>query len=201
IDDREPGLGIALEIVEPRGFLQLLLDAVGHLLHHVGRGRAGPGRLDQHGIDRELRIFLAPEVEIGADTCHGADAHEEDHERTMPERPIGYVETGHWAISVGSETFWPSASQLTPAVTTRSPSLSPLERVTVSVSKRSTLTGRRCTTFSVGDTTHTAGSLPDCSSAPVGMTATGSPFTSAVPTTTAPSRMASGALGRETFTV
>jgi len=72
------------------------------------------------------------------------------------------------------------------------------QTVTVSASKRSTLTGRRRTSFSPGATTQTAALSPVCSSAPEGITAAGSPLTSSVPVTTEPSRIASGASGRAT---
>ena len=56
------GLGVALQIVEVRQLLELLLDAVGDLLHGFQRRGAGPQRLHHHGLDGERRVLLAAEL-------------------------------------------------------------------------------------------------------------------------------------------
>src|SRR5262249_57007177 len=115
VDDGDPRFGVALDVVEARRLLQLLLDPVGHLLHRVeGRG-AGPHRLHDHGVDRELRILLAAELTVGHDARHPEDQHEEDHQRLVVDGPFGDVEALYWAATpVGSATFLPSANDVTP---------------------------------------------------------------------------------------
>src|SRR5262249_38509218 len=55
-DDLDEGyarLRIGFDGVEPGQFLQLLLDLVGHLGLHLGRGGARPGDTDDHVFDGE----------------------------------------------------------------------------------------------------------------------------------------------------
>ena len=63
-DEGHAGLRIALDAVEIRQLLKLLLDLVGDLRLHVRRGRTRPGDLHDHGLDGEGRIFGATEVEV-----------------------------------------------------------------------------------------------------------------------------------------
>jgi hypothetical protein len=88
LDERHPRLRIALDAVEVRKLLQLLLDPVGDLGLHLARGGAGPGGGDDHGLDGEGRVFGAPEVEIGIGPRPAEhDDHEED-ERAVRDRPF-----------------------------------------------------------------------------------------------------------------
>src|SRR5581483_7103436 len=105
VDDRDAWLGIALQIVEMRRLLELALDAVGDLLHHVEGRRARPVRLHDHCIDREGRVFLPPQPRVGTSTRSRTYDHKEDDERAMAQRPFGNVEAGHWPTPAGSETF------------------------------------------------------------------------------------------------
>ena len=81
-----------IEIVE---FLELLLDPVGHLPRHFFGGSAWPLRADHHGLDGEVRIFLATEVEIGENAGKNENQHEVPDERTVFERPVGEIEFLH----------------------------------------------------------------------------------------------------------
>src|SRR5207237_423201 len=65
IDRRYTGLGLALEVVQPRRLLQFLFDPVGDLQHRVVDGGTRPIGLHEHRLDRKARIFLAPELDIG----------------------------------------------------------------------------------------------------------------------------------------
>ncbi len=56
-DDRFPGSGVALDEIEMRRFLELLLDGVGEEVGGLLRRRARPGGRDHHGLDGEGRIF------------------------------------------------------------------------------------------------------------------------------------------------
>ena len=124
-DDRLTGGRDAAGMFEIVEFLQLLFDAVGNLLgHFLGRG-AGPLGLDDHRLDREGWIFFAAESHIGIGARHGEDDHEIPDERAMLERPVRKIEFIHGRGSCSSFTFCPSASSLTPAMTTSSPSRSP----------------------------------------------------------------------------
>src|SRR5262249_21376051 len=145
VDDRDAGLGVALDVVERRRLLELLLDALGHLLHRLQRRGARPARLHDHGHDRELRILLAAQLEAGKDAGRQDKDHRIDGQDLVPQRPLRKIEAGHLPRSAGRRTFWPSASELTPAVTTMSPFFRPSAISTESVSKRITLTGRFCT--------------------------------------------------------
>ena len=72
------GLGVALEIVDVRQLLELLLDAIGDLLNGLERCSSGPQRLHHHGLDGEWRVLLAAELAISDSTGNGDDQHEVD---------------------------------------------------------------------------------------------------------------------------
>ena len=118
---RLAGLGVALDVVEVRGLLELLLEPVGDLLERVGRGSSRPDSLDHHGLHGEVRVFLTAEPLIGKDPRHDADEHEEDDKSAIVDGPFGKIEACHHSTSVSGFTSSPSASELTPAVTTFSP--------------------------------------------------------------------------------
>ncbi len=124
-DDGASGRGIALEKIDMRHLLELLLQPVGHLFEHVFDRRAGPHRLHDHRLDGEGRVFVAAEADVGVDPRrHDQDQREPD-EDAMAKRPFGKVEAPVHCVSPRSFTFWPGLSAWTPAVTTISPSFRP----------------------------------------------------------------------------
>ena len=64
-DRRDAGACEAAQEIELRRLLQLALEPLGDLLQRVLDGRAGPCRLDDHGLDDEGRVLAAAEPEIG----------------------------------------------------------------------------------------------------------------------------------------
>jgi hypothetical protein len=94
-DERAAGLRVALDAVEVRQLLQLLLDLVDGLRLQLRCRRSGPADMHDHGLDREVRILGAAEIEIGVD-AGGAeqDDHEQD-ERPMRDRPFRQIEALH----------------------------------------------------------------------------------------------------------
>ena len=92
------GLGVALQIIEVRQLLELLLDAVGDLLHGLQRRGAWPQRLHHHGLDGEWRVLLAAELAILDEAGERDDQHEVDDEALVLERPPGQVEVLHLLI-------------------------------------------------------------------------------------------------------
>src|SRR5262249_14040023 len=63
-DEGAARLGIALDAVEIRELLQLLLDLVDGLCLQLGRGRAWPADVDDHRLDRERGILVAAEIKV-----------------------------------------------------------------------------------------------------------------------------------------
>ena len=59
------GNGIAADVVEARGFLELLLYPICDLLERVGDVGAGPQHLNHHGLDRKIGVFIAAQSQIG----------------------------------------------------------------------------------------------------------------------------------------
>jgi hypothetical protein len=100
LDEGDAGLRIGFHPVEIGQFLQLLLDHVGDLRLHLGRSRAGPRDVHDHGLDGEGRIFGAPEVEVGIGPCPAEDQDHEQHERAVRDRPFGQIEAHHGAAPV-----------------------------------------------------------------------------------------------------
>jgi hypothetical protein len=92
---RGPWSRVAADVVEPIELLQLLLDPVGDLIDRILDGRTRPGRLHDHGLDRERRVLLAAEARIGHHAGDQRDEHQEPDERAVPERPVGKVEVLH----------------------------------------------------------------------------------------------------------
>ena len=124
------GAGEALHVVEARRLLQLALQAVGDLLERVLDRGARPGRGHHHGLDGEVGILAAAELEVAGDARDHDHQHEEGHERAVPQGPFGKVEAFHQP-SPSRRTFWPGRSICTPAVTTRSPFSRPCEMTTL----------------------------------------------------------------------
>ena len=116
------------------------------MLDHVARGRARPVGLDHHGLDGEGRVLLAAKPIIGQDARGQGQRHEVPNEGFALQRPFGEVETVHRFVSASkfskTRTFWPGASECTPAVATRSPLLRPAVIVTVPPPRSLTLTAR-----------------------------------------------------------
>ncbi len=152
-DEGDARLGIAFDPVEKRQLLELLLDLVGDLRLHLGRGRARPGDVHDHRLDREGRVFGAAQVEVGIEArCTDDEDHEQD-KRLVRDRPFGQIEALHGAaprwlcrfLHRGStaRTLRPASSLWTPSVTTLSPS--PMPEVTSAASsvKEATVTGRK----------------------------------------------------------
>ncbi len=61
-DDRAPRMGVGLHIIELRRFLDLPLDLVHDLLLQFAHGCTRPDHLNDHCTEREVRIFLLPEI-------------------------------------------------------------------------------------------------------------------------------------------
>ena len=85
----------ALGVVEQFQLLELLFDPVGDLARHLFGRCARPLRLDHHGLDGEVGIFLTTKLKVGKEACRHEGDHEIPDERTMAERPVGKVERLH----------------------------------------------------------------------------------------------------------
>ena len=99
---REARLGIGLHLLEERQFLQLLLDRVGDLHLHFGRGRARPHRRDVDHLDREERILGAAELLVGEEAGDAERDHQEQNERGMAHRPARKIEALHVTLQSNS---------------------------------------------------------------------------------------------------
>ncbi len=94
-----------------------------------------PGR-DHHGVDGERGVLLAAEIPVGVDPDGEEQDHEKQDEDPVPDGPGGKVSLHGAAAFCGSGvtfsgfTTCPSASEFTPAITTRSPRCSPSEIIT-----------------------------------------------------------------------
>ena len=133
VDDRLPRRRVALDDVEVGRLLQLLLERVGQLVHRVDERGAGPGSGHDHGADRERGILLAAEIGVGESPRCQEEDHEEEDEDPVPDRP-GREIPRHGVATFSTLTICPSASELTPAMTTRSPFSIPSEISTAPVS-------------------------------------------------------------------
>ena len=96
---RLSGLGVALEVVEVRGLLELLLESVGDLLQGVYRCRTRPGDLDDHGLHRKIGVLLAAKLLIGAEAGDGTEQHQEHDNRLVADGPLGEIEACHQLTS------------------------------------------------------------------------------------------------------
>ena len=99
-DERHAGLRIALDAVEERQLLQLLLDLVGDLRLHLGRGRARPGDVHHHHLDGEGGVLGAAEIEVGVHARRAEQDDHEQHQRAVRDGPFGQIETLHDRASV-----------------------------------------------------------------------------------------------------
>ena len=96
--DKDGGLAggrHAFRVVERVELLELLLDAIGDLAGRVGDRGARPSHLHDHRLDREGRVLLAPEAEIGHHPGDDGHQHEVEDERLVPQRPFGKVDLVH----------------------------------------------------------------------------------------------------------
>ena len=95
---RFAGCGIAFQIVEVRGFLEFLLNAVRELAHGFVNGGAGEVGAHDHGPDRKGRIFVLPEREVRMHARQGHEEHEKVHERAVAYGPRGKINLRHWPL-------------------------------------------------------------------------------------------------------
>ena len=91
-DLRLARFGIAADLVRIRHFLQRAFDLVGDLLGHLLRGRAGPVGAHHHRAERERRVFVLAELEIGGKAQQHQHHHQVARERGVFERPFREVE-------------------------------------------------------------------------------------------------------------
>jgi hypothetical protein len=81
--------------VDPRHFLQLLLDAFGDLLLDFVRRRARPQGAHDHRLEGEVRVLGAAELEVREHAAeHQHDDQVGDH-RAVAQRPFGKIEMRH----------------------------------------------------------------------------------------------------------
>ena len=160
LDEGDARLRIAFDAVEIGQLLQLLLDLVGDLGLHLGRGGAGPADVHDHGLDGEGGILGAAEAEVGIGAGGAEHQDHEQHQRLMRDRPFREIEPLHAAPSRCSSgdcssprrlvdqrvstvrTCVPATSFCTPSVTTRSPSATPALTSAAFSVKDATVTGR-----------------------------------------------------------
>ena len=88
----DAGLGVALDVVEMRRFLELALDALGQLLQRLIDGRPRPLGLDHHGLDGEGGVLAAPEAGVAPGAGQRDHQHEIEDQRSVADRPGGKVE-------------------------------------------------------------------------------------------------------------
>src|SRR5229473_2098191 len=122
LDEGNARLRIAFDAIEVWELLQLLLDLVGDLGLHLGRGGAGPCDADDHGLDREGGVFGTPKAEVRIDPCRAENEDHEQNKRPMRDRPFREIESRHgpdscrffprW-IPVGESTLIDRANPLT----------------------------------------------------------------------------------------
>src|SRR6478609_1402433 len=124
-----------------------------------------------------------PSFRTDTKAADGAEQHDEDDDRLVVDRPFGKIEARHHLTSIAAltgwlsasalpadlslisgVTDWPSASELTPAVTTFSPANRPRQTTTKSALNSRISTARRCTVPSSA-TIQSCGPSPDCSRA------------------------------------
>src|SRR5438105_6221590 len=169
-NDRLPRLRVAAQVVEVRQLLELLLQAVGHLALDFHCARAGVQRLHDHDAERELGIFLLPEVEKSECSAEHQQHHQKSRERLMPQSPIGNVVAHRqaaysleriraWtgASSPSARTFCPSRRLRAPATTIFVPASSPRTSMRSPSSGRPRLTGIDFTVELASSKTQTRG--------------------------------------------
>ncbi len=94
-DDGVAGGGDRAGEIERFQLFELALDPLGDLQGDFVGGGAGPVGLDHHGLDGEVRIFLAAEIDVGEQARQQEDQHEIPDQRAAIERPLRQVETAH----------------------------------------------------------------------------------------------------------
>ena len=119
-------MGERFDIIEPLGILQFLFQRIRHLLRDLLRRSARPCSRN-HGLsDCKIRVFAAPQMEIGPQSARNDGNNEKIDNLFMPDRPFCQIQAFH------NRTSSPSCSFCTPAVTTRSPFCRPETISTVS---------------------------------------------------------------------
>ncbi|TLD45621.1 MAG: hypothetical protein FAZ92_02110 [Accumulibacter sp.] len=146
-DQRLAGPRLRAQHVDPRHFLQFLLDALGDLQLHFRRRRSRPQRAHDHRLEGEVRILGAAEPEVREDAGKHQDDDQIGHQRAVAQRPLGEIgrrhrPAGSLAVLVGgaprrsgcsmARTRSPLLSLCTPATTIRSPAAAPLARIALS---------------------------------------------------------------------
>ena len=86
---------VALQVVQAGRLLERAFDAVGDLFEGIFDRGTGPGCLHHHGLHSEVRILAAPEPDVGPNAREGDHQHKIGHQRAMPDRPFGKIETVH----------------------------------------------------------------------------------------------------------
>ncbi len=93
-DQRLTGLGIAANLVRAGHLLQGALDLVGHLLGDLLRGRTRPEHPHHHDPERERRILVLSELEIGGRSQHHQHHHQVARQCDVLQGPPGEIEAG-----------------------------------------------------------------------------------------------------------
>ena len=138
----ERRLRIGLHLFEVRQFLQLLLDRVGDLRLHFGRGGARPDRRDVHHLDREERILGAAELLVGEEAGGAERNDQEQDQRGMADRPARKIEALHRTLQLRRLSFTVIAGDLR-TTTTRRPGPSGSDRASARRARRSSRPHRR----------------------------------------------------------
>ena len=154
----DAGAGEAAQEVEIAAFPAALRSSRSvTCLQRVVDRRAGPGRLNHHGLDDEGRILAAAEPDNRRATpASTAMIIEVDDERAVLERPLGQVETASWLRSEQANLL-PRMQRLHAG---RHDDLAGVETASdrhVAWSKRRTSTLRIETVLFAGSTIQTAG--------------------------------------------
>ncbi|MNT09071.1 hypothetical protein D3C72_1438380 [compost metagenome] len=110
----QAGRGVGLGPFIPAQLLQALFDLLGHLVLHFARAGAGPGGDDGHHLDRERRVFRAPQLEERQQAGQRNEADQEQGDGTFAHGQRGQVEAGR----AHGRAPAPAASGTTGAVST-----------------------------------------------------------------------------------
>ena len=125
VDRDDPRPGDRAHGVKAGRFLQPPLQPVGQLVLRLLHRGAGPDGGDEHGLDREARVFVTAKVDEGEGPGDHADQHHVDGQLPGLQRPFRKVRADH-EPAPSRRTGWPGRSACTPAVTTMSPGAKPV---------------------------------------------------------------------------
>ena len=90
-----PGRGEAAQAVEVVGLLQRALQPLGHLLHGLLDGRAGPGGRDHHGAEGEGRVLAAAQAVNDSVPATTATIIRKTISERFEQRPLGEIGADH----------------------------------------------------------------------------------------------------------